>query len=204
MEARRPLRVRRQTSDGADRHEPARSRSSTAAASSSGTSATRSAGRCPSRCRGSTTTPNRRRHVGHARRVTRRHRRLLQTGVGALGRDDQCQSRSTPSASVPWWPEERRETTLHRLLVHVIAETNRHAGHADILRELIDGSGRPSRRQLEPGVDRPGVLGSTLGAGRRGGAARRRPRTQLRIDQRGLSGSGRWHRSRQARSRRRT
>jgi hypothetical protein len=42
-------------------------------------------------------------------------------------------------ASVPWWPEDRRNTSLHRLLVHVIAETNRHCGHADILRELIDG-----------------------------------------------------------------
>lgn len=40
---------------------------------------------------------------------------------------------------VPWWPPERRETTLHRLLVHVTAELNRHAGHADIVRELIDG-----------------------------------------------------------------
>ena len=42
--------------------------------------------------------------------------------------------------SVPWWPEDRREVTLHRVLVHVIAETNRHAGHADIVRELIDGA----------------------------------------------------------------
>ena len=41
---------------------------------------------------------------------------------------------------VPWWPEERSEVTLHRILVHVIAETNRHAGHADIVRELIDGA----------------------------------------------------------------
>lgn len=40
---------------------------------------------------------------------------------------------------VPWWPEERAVTSLHRLLVHVVAETNRHAGHADIVRELIDG-----------------------------------------------------------------
>jgi uncharacterized damage-inducible protein DinB len=40
---------------------------------------------------------------------------------------------------VPWWPEDRREVTLHRILVHMIAETNRHAGHADIVRELIDG-----------------------------------------------------------------
>ncbi|MFI7614567.1 DinB family protein [Nonomuraea terrae] len=41
---------------------------------------------------------------------------------------------------VPWWSEERRRTTLHLILVHVIAETNRHAGHADIVRELIDGA----------------------------------------------------------------
>jgi uncharacterized damage-inducible protein DinB len=41
---------------------------------------------------------------------------------------------------VPWWPAERASTTLHRILVHVIAETNRHAGHADIVRELIDGA----------------------------------------------------------------
>jgi uncharacterized damage-inducible protein DinB len=41
---------------------------------------------------------------------------------------------------VPWWPEDRREATLHRILVHMIAETHRHAGHADIVRELIDGA----------------------------------------------------------------
>ena len=42
---------------------------------------------------------------------------------------------------VPWWPDERSEVTLHRILVHMIAETDRHAGQADIVRELIDGSG---------------------------------------------------------------
>jgi uncharacterized damage-inducible protein DinB len=41
---------------------------------------------------------------------------------------------------VPWWPDDRKEVTLHRILVHVLAETNRHAGHADIVRELIDGT----------------------------------------------------------------
>jgi len=41
---------------------------------------------------------------------------------------------------VPWWPAERRRVTLHRILLHVIAETDRHAGHADIVRELIDGA----------------------------------------------------------------
>jgi hypothetical protein len=41
---------------------------------------------------------------------------------------------------VPHWPEHRAEVTLHRILIHMIAETDRHAGHADIVRELVDGS----------------------------------------------------------------
>jgi uncharacterized damage-inducible protein DinB len=44
-------------------------------------------------------------------------------------------------ATVPWWPEERRETTLGYLTVHMLAEVAHHAGHADILREEIDGRG---------------------------------------------------------------
>ncbi|WP_329047312.1 DinB family protein [Amycolatopsis sp. NBC_01488] len=44
-------------------------------------------------------------------------------------------------ASVPWWPEERRKTTFGSLLVRVTAETAHHAGHADIVRELVDGHG---------------------------------------------------------------
>jgi Protein of unknown function (DUF664) len=41
---------------------------------------------------------------------------------------------------VPWWPAESNEVTLHHILVRVTAETSRHAGHADIVRELIDGA----------------------------------------------------------------
>jgi hypothetical protein len=41
---------------------------------------------------------------------------------------------------VPWWPAERNEVTLHHILARVTAETARHAGHADIVRELIDGA----------------------------------------------------------------
>ncbi len=44
------------------------------------------------------------------------------------------------AGEVPWWPQERRHPTLHTLLVHVIAERARHAGHADVLREGIDGA----------------------------------------------------------------
>ncbi len=42
------------------------------------------------------------------------------------------------TGSVPWWGDT--PVTLHHILVHVIAETYRHAGHADLVRELIDGS----------------------------------------------------------------
>jgi hypothetical protein len=41
---------------------------------------------------------------------------------------------------VPWWREQRRHPTLHTVLVHLGVEVARHAGHADIVRELIDGS----------------------------------------------------------------
>jgi hypothetical protein len=39
---------------------------------------------------------------------------------------------------VPWWP--RPDVRLFNILVHVLNETTRHAGHADILREQIDGA----------------------------------------------------------------
>ena len=41
---------------------------------------------------------------------------------------------------VPWWPGEAGRVTVQRIAVHLIAELNRHAGHADVLRELVDGS----------------------------------------------------------------
>jgi hypothetical protein len=39
---------------------------------------------------------------------------------------------------VPWWP--RPDVKLFNVLVHMLTETSRHAGHADILREQLDGS----------------------------------------------------------------
>jgi hypothetical protein len=54
---------------------------------------------------------------------------------------------------VPWWPDDRSEVTLHRILLHMVAETQRHAGHADIVRELIDGAAglRADNDNLAPG-----------------------------------------------------
>ena len=54
---------------------------------------------------------------------------------------------------VAWWPDDRSEVTLHHILIHLIAETNRHAGHADLVRELIDGAAglRLGNDNLAPG-----------------------------------------------------
>ncbi|MFK0096648.1 DinB family protein [Streptomyces sp. NPDC091040] len=51
---------------------------------------------------------------------------------------------------VPWWPEPYDRTTLFAVLVHVLGDSNRHAGHADILREGLDG-----RTGLRPEHEQP-------------------------------------------------
>jgi hypothetical protein len=57
---------------------------------------------------------------------------------------------------VPWWGEERRHVSLHQMLVHMCVETARHAGHADIVRELLDGrvGSRPDDPNI-PAIDWP-------------------------------------------------
>jgi hypothetical protein len=52
-------------------------------------------------------------------------------------------------ATVAWWPQERRVTTFGHLVVRVVAETAQHAGHADILRELVDGQAGPDHDDLD-------------------------------------------------------
>ncbi len=57
----------------------------------------------------------------------------------------------TATATVPWWPAGRNTPTLAHLIVHVIGDLARHAGHADILREQIDGqAGLRSRNDNLP------------------------------------------------------
>jgi hypothetical protein len=49
-----------------------------------------------------------------------------------------------------WWPNP--EVKLFNILAHMLSETSRHAGHADILREQLDGSigTVPSRARSQP------------------------------------------------------
>lgn len=56
---------------------------------------------------------------------------------------------------VLWWSEPA--VTLQQVMVHMLAETQRHAGHADIVRELVDGACgmRADHGNLPDGVDWP-------------------------------------------------
>lgn len=45
---------------------------------------------------------------------------------------------SQPLPEAPWFKKGAR-WTARRVLIHMIAETSQHAGHADILRESLDG-----------------------------------------------------------------
>ena len=55
--------------------------------------------------------------------------------------------------SLPWWPADRNEMTPRHILVRVATDTSPHAGQADIIRELIDGTvGRTSESlNMPPG-----------------------------------------------------
>lgn len=41
---------------------------------------------------------------------------------------------------VPWFPQEVTAWSVRWVLLHLIQETSRHAGHADIIRESVDGA----------------------------------------------------------------
>ncbi|MEU1483811.1 DinB family protein [Streptomyces sp. NPDC005752] len=43
-----------------------------------------------------------------------------------------------PLPPAPWFPEDG-QCSMRWLLLHLVEETGRHAGHADILREALDG-----------------------------------------------------------------
>lgn len=44
-----------------------------------------------------------------------------------------------PLPTAPWF-EPGKSWTVRRVMLHLIAETSQHAGHADIIRETLDGA----------------------------------------------------------------
>jgi uncharacterized damage-inducible protein DinB len=59
------------------------------------------------------------------------------TNVVIPGVDDLGSRVQLPDA--PWFPDPE-ECTVRWILLHLIEETARHAGHADIIREAVDGA----------------------------------------------------------------
>jgi len=55
------------------------------------------------------------------------------------GIDDLGQLVPVPKG-VPWYPQDLDNWTVRWVLLHLIEEIGRHAGHADIVRESIDGA----------------------------------------------------------------
>lgn len=45
-----------------------------------------------------------------------------------------------PVPDAPWFPSDSPPWSVRWVLLHLIEETARHAGHADIVREAIDGA----------------------------------------------------------------
>ncbi|MEU6551508.1 DinB family protein [Streptomyces sp. NPDC046915] len=53
---------------------------------------------------------------------------------------------TVPLPRTPWSPPETVHWSARRLLLHLIRETAQHAGHADIIREALDGASTTARR----------------------------------------------------------
>ncbi|MGW0865318.1 DinB family protein [Streptomyces sp. NPDC002611] len=51
-----------------------------------------------------------------------------------------------PLPMTPWSPPEREYWSARRILLHLIQETAQHAGHADIIREALDGASSTAQR----------------------------------------------------------
>jgi len=62
-----------------------------------------------------------------------------QTEAVVAGITDLGQAVPVPKG-VPWFPNDVEAWSVRWVLLHIIEETARHAGHADIVRESIDGA----------------------------------------------------------------
>jgi uncharacterized damage-inducible protein DinB len=60
--------------------------------------------------------------------------------VAVVGSIDDLNQPVPVPRGVPWFPADLDAWTVRWVLLHIIEETARHAGHADIVRESIDGA----------------------------------------------------------------
>lgn len=54
--------------------------------------------------------------------------------------------RTVPLPRTPWSPPETVYWSVRRILLHLLRETAQHAGHADIIREALDGASTTAQR----------------------------------------------------------
>jgi hypothetical protein len=62
-----------------------------------------------------------------------------ETETTVRGIDDLAQDVPVPKG-VPWYPDDIDAWSVRWVLLHLIEEVARHAGHADIVREAVDGA----------------------------------------------------------------
>ncbi|WP_051389351.1 DinB family protein [Arthrobacter sp. 35W] len=60
--------------------------------------------------------------------------------------------RLVPLPVAPWQPE-KEYWTVRRILLHVLRETAQHSGHADIIREQLDGANTTISMGADAGMD---------------------------------------------------
>ena len=80
-------------------------------------------------------------HAGHGTEVTPTtgERVAEQTEKTVIELND-LDHRIPIDHSVPWNSKDMTHWTLRWILLHLVQETARHAGHADIVRESVDGA----------------------------------------------------------------
>ncbi|NLG55916.1 MAG: DinB family protein [Rhodococcus sp.] len=57
-----------------------------------------------------------------------------------------------PLPTAPWSPE-RQWWTARKILLHIIRETSHHSGHADIIRESLDGANTTMQMGADAGME---------------------------------------------------
>ncbi len=62
-----------------------------------------------------------------------------ETAAAVAGIEDMGRPVPVPKG-VPWFPDDVDHWSVRWVLLHLIEETARHAGHADIVREAVDGA----------------------------------------------------------------
>ena len=90
---------------------------------------------------------------------------------------------------VPWWAAGKNEVTLHRILVHMATETDRHAGARRHRARADRRGGRAPAGLQQPGLRRSGLVDGLPGHGGAGGPGGRR-RQRMKAAERDLRQSG--------------